>query len=39
METRNDCDELKGDALHQFTVRGYAVPEVSGRLRVSTHSP
>ena len=31
-------DEFKRDAVHQITVRGYAVREVSERLGVSTHS-
>ena len=37
METRNFSDEFKRDALHQITVRGYPVWEVSRRLGVSTH--
>ena len=31
-------DDFKRDAVHQITVRGYAVSEVSQRLGVSTHS-
>ena len=38
MGTSNCSDEFKRDAVHQITVRGYAVREVSGRLGVSTHS-
>ena len=38
MGTSNYSDEFKRDAVHQITVRGYAVREVSGRLGVSTHS-
>ena len=34
----NFSDEFKRDAVHQITVRGYAVREVSERLGVSTHS-
>ena len=34
----NFSDEFKRDAVHQITVRGYAVREVSQRLGVSTHS-
>jgi len=36
--TSNHSDELKWHIVHQITVRGYAVREVSGRLGVSTHS-
>ena len=38
MGTSNYSDEFKRDAVHQITVRGYAVREVSRRLGVSTHS-
>jgi len=31
-------DDFKRDAVHQITVRGYPVAEVSKRLGVSTHS-
>lgn len=31
-------EDFKQDAIHQITVRGYAVREVSDRLGVSTHS-
>ncbi len=31
-------DDFKRDAVHQITVRGYPVKEVSQRLGVSTHS-
>lgn len=31
-------DDFKQDAVHQITVRGYPVAEVSKRLGVSTHS-
>lgn len=31
-------DDFKRDVVHQITVRGYAVSEVSQRLGVSTHS-
>jgi len=31
-------DDFKRDAVHQITVRGYPVREVSQRLGVSTHS-
>jgi len=31
-------DDFKQDAVHQITVRGYPVSEVSQRLGVSTHS-
>ena len=34
----NFSDEFKRDAVHQITVRGYAVREVSQRLGVSSHS-
>lgn len=35
----SDCsDDFKRDAVHQITVRGYPVREVSRRLGVSTHS-
>ncbi len=38
MGTSNYSDEFKRDAVHQFTVRGYPVREVSRRLGVSTNS-
>ena len=38
MGTSNYSDDFKRDAVHQITVRGYPVREVSGRLGVSTHS-
>ena len=38
MGTSSYSDEFKRDAVHQITVRGYAVREVSSRLGVSTHS-
>jgi transposase len=38
MGTSNYSDEFKRDAVHQNTVRGYPVREVSQRLGVSTHS-
>jgi transposase len=38
MGTSNYSDEFKRDAVHQISVRGYAVREVSERLGVSTHS-
>ena len=38
MGTSNYSDEFKRDAVHQITVRGYPVREVSQRLGVSTHS-
>lgn len=38
MGTGSYSDASKRDAVHQITVRGYAVREVSGRLGVSTHS-
>ena len=38
MVTINCSDEFKRDAVHQITVRGYPVREVSRRLGVSTHS-
>lgn len=31
-------EDFKRDAVHQITVRGYPVAEVSKRLGVSTHS-
>jgi len=31
-------EDFKRDAVHQITVRGYPVKEVSQRLGVSTHS-
>ncbi len=31
-------DDFKRDAVHQISVRGYPVSEVSKRLGVSTHS-
>ncbi len=34
----NFSDDFKRDAVHQITVRGYAVREVSQRLGVSTYS-
>jgi transposase len=38
MGTNNYSDEFKRDAVHQITVRGYPVREVSRRLGVSTYS-
>lgn len=38
MGTSSYSDEFKRDAVHQITVRGYPVREVSRRLGVSTHS-
>ena len=38
MGTSNYSDEFKHDAVHQITVRGYSVREVSRRLGVSTYS-
>lgn len=38
MGTSNYSDEFKRDAVHQISVRGYAVREVSERLGVSTRS-
>lgn len=38
MGTSNYSDDFKRDAVHQITVRGYPVLEVSRRLGVSTHS-
>ena len=38
MGTSNYSDEFKRDAVHQITVRGYPVRDVSRRLGVSTHS-
>ena len=38
MGTSNYSNEFKRDAVHQITVRGYPVREVSRRLGVSTHS-
>ena len=38
MATSNYSDEFKRDAVHQITVRGYPVREVSRRLGISTHS-
>ena len=38
MGTSNYSDGFKRDAVHQITVRGYPVREVSQRLGVSTHS-
>ena len=38
MGTSNYSDDFKRDAVHQITVRGYSVREVSQRLGVSTHS-
>ena len=34
----NFSEDFKRDAVHQMTVRGYAVREVSQRLGVSTYS-
>jgi len=34
----NFSEDFKRDAVHQITVRGYPVREVSERLGVSTHS-
>jgi len=38
MGTSNYSDEFKRDAVHQITVRGYPVREVSRRLGVSPYS-
>ena len=38
MGTSNYSDEFKRDAVHQITVRGYPVGEVSRRLGVSKYS-
>ncbi len=38
MGTSNCSDEFKRNAVHQITVRGYPVREVSRSLGVSTHS-
>ncbi len=38
MGTNSYSDEFKRDAVHQITVRGYPVREVSWRLGVSIHS-
>lgn len=38
MGTSNYSDAFKRDAVHQITVRGYPVREVSRRLGVSTYS-
>lgn len=38
MGTSNYSEEFKRDAVHQITVRGYPVREVSRRQGVSTHS-
>ena len=38
MGTSHYSDEFKRDAVHQITVRGYPVREVSRRLGVSTRS-
>jgi transposase len=38
MGTGNYSDDFKRDAVHQITVRGYPVREVSKRLGVSTYS-
>src|SRR6056297_2631680 len=38
MGTNNYSDEFKRDAVHQITVRGYPVREVSRRLGVSPYS-
>lgn len=37
MGPSNYSDEFKRDAVHQITVRGYPVREVSRRLGVSTY--
>ena len=38
MGTSNYSDDFKRDAVHQITVRGYPVREVSRHLGVSTNS-
>ena len=38
MGTSNYSDEFKRDAVHQITVRGHPVGEVSRRLEVSKYS-
>ena len=38
MGTSNYSDEFERDAVHQITVRGYPVREVSRRLGVSPYS-
>ncbi|EPX80609.1 transposase IS3 family protein [Litoreibacter arenae DSM 19593] len=38
MGTSNCSDEFKRKAVHQITVRGYPVREVSRRLVASRHS-
>ena len=38
MRKPNCNEDFKRDAVHQITVRGYPVREVSGRLGVSTYS-
>jgi len=38
MGTSNYSDDFKRDAVHQISVRGYPVSEVSRRLGVSKHS-
>ena len=38
MGTSNYSDEFERDAVHQITVRGYPVGEVSRRLGVSKYS-
>lgn len=38
MVQSNYSEDFKRDAVHQITVRGYPVREVSRRLGVSTHS-
>jgi transposase len=38
MGTSDYGDDFKRDAVHQITVRGYPVREVSRRLGVSSHS-
>jgi transposase len=38
MGTGNYSDDFRRDAVHQITVRGYPVREVSQRLGVSTYS-
>ncbi len=38
MGTSNYSDEFKRDAVHQITVRGYPIREVSQRLVVSISS-
>lgn len=38
MGKSNYSEDFRRDAVHQITVRGYSVREVSRRLGVSTHS-